>query len=161
MFLHGGWIHFLGNMLFLWIFADNIEAKIGNLRFFAFYLFGGIVAYLTHLYFNLGSATPTVGASGAISAVMGAYLVMFPRSRVKMLFLIFVFRIPAVLFLLFWAYQQTMSGMATLGPNVDNSGVAYWAHIGGFAFGVISGIYFRTLPGYQKEGAVVGEVGRL
>lgn len=145
MFLHGGIFHLLGNMLFLWIFADNIEATIGNLNFLIFYLLGGVIAYLAHAFFNWGSSIPVVGASGAISAVMGAYLVMFPKSRVKMMFfllIIFFFRIPAYLFLVFWAVGQTISGVYALGGS--ESGVAYWAHIGGFAMGVVAGLYFRT-----------------
>jgi len=145
MFLHGGWMHLIGNMLFLWVFADNIEATIGNGRFFFFYLFGGLAAHATHIYFNMGSGIPTVGASGAISAVMGAYLIMFPTSRIKMLFLVFTFRVPALLFLLFWIWQQWLNGAAALQvQTAESSGVAWWAHIGGFVFGVIAGIYYRT-----------------
>ena len=144
MFLHGGWAHLIGNMLFLWVFADNIEATIGNLHFLIFYLIGGLAAHAAHIYFNWDSQVPTVGASGAISAVMGAYLVMFPTSRVKMLFFFFIFRIPAILFLGFWIAQQWLSGTAALSAEtVQSEGVAWWAHIGGFVFGVIAGFYFR------------------
>jgi membrane associated rhomboid family serine protease len=147
MFLHGSIWHLLGNMLFLWIFADNIESTIGNLSFAVYYLVGGIAAYLVHAYFNWGSTIPTVGASGAISAVMGTYLVMFPKSRVRMMFfflIIFFFRIPAYLFLLFWAAGQTMSGIASLDLSESSTGIAYWAHIGGFAWGVLAGFYYRA-----------------
>ena len=99
MFLHGGWAHLLGNMLFLWIFADNIEAIVGSRRFLFFYIMGGLVAHALHIYFYPNSGIPTVGASGAISAVMGAYIVMFPTSKVKLLFFIIPFRVPAFLFL--------------------------------------------------------------
>ncbi|MDH3649709.1 MAG: rhomboid family intramembrane serine protease, partial [Saprospiraceae bacterium] len=93
MFLHGGWLHLIFNMLFLWVFADNIEATIGNVTFFCFYIMGGIIASLAHIYFNSGSEIPSLGASGAISGVLGAYLVMFPKSKVKvMLFLVIIFR---------------------------------------------------------------------
>lgn len=148
MFLHGGLMHLLGNMLFLWIFADNIESTIGNVRFLLFYLLGGIIAALVHIYVASGTACiPMVGASGAISAVLGAYLVMFPRSRVKMLFIIKVFYIPAFLFLGFWIVEQLISGFTTLdlfGDPKEGSQVAFWAHIGGFVFGVLAGWYFKT-----------------
>jgi membrane associated rhomboid family serine protease len=144
MFLHGGFMHLFGNMLFLWIFADNIEATIGNARFLIFYLLGGLVAHAAHIYFNVGSTVPTVGASGAIAAVMGAYLVMFPHSQIRMLFFIFPFRIPAFLFLGFWIWQEWMQGTAALQvATAESSGVAYWAHIGGFVFGVTAGLYYR------------------
>ena len=152
MFLHGGWMHLIGNMLFLWVFADNIEATIGNGRFLFFYLFGGLAAHAAHIYFNYDSGVPTVGASGAISAVMGAYLVMFPSSRIKMLFLVFTFRIPALLFLLFWIWQQWLNGAAALQvQTAESAGVAWWAHIGGFVFGVVAGFYYRSRYGGSKN----------
>ena len=136
MFLHGGWMHLIGNMLFLWVFADNIEATIGNFRFLVFYILGGLAAHLGHIFFNFGSEIPTVGASGAISAVLGAYLVMFSRSRIKLwVFPIFFFKVPALLFLGFWIVQQFMSVTAEMGVETANSaGVAWWAHIAGFVF---------------------------
>ena len=144
MFLHGGLMHLVGNMLFLWVFADNIEATIGNGRFLIFYLIGGLAAHVGHIYYNPSSIVPTIGASGAISAVMGAYLIMFPTSRVKMWFFFFIFRIPAVLFLGFWIFMQWNSGTAALETiDANTGGTAWWAHIGGFAFGVIAGLYFR------------------
>lgn len=153
MFLHGGWMHLIGNMLFLWVFADNIEAVIGSTRFVIFYLLGGLAAHAAHIYFNWDSTIPTVGASGAISAVMGAYLVMFPASRIKMLFFLFTFRIPAFLFLGFWIWQQWASGTAALNvETVQSEGVAWWAHIGGFVFGVLAGIYYRTKFGSRRSG---------
>ncbi len=148
MFLHGDWMHLIGNMLFLWVFADNIEATVGNFRFLFFYLLGGMVASIGHIWFNWNSIVPMVGASGAISAVMGAYLVMFPASRVKLLFLIFPFRVSAWLFLGIWIWQQWTSGMTWLteemGLDVTGGGVAWWAHIGGFFFGVLAGFVFRA-----------------
>lgn len=158
MFLHGGFMHILGNMLFLWVFADNIEATIGNFRFVVFYLLGGLAAHAAHIYFNVDSQIPTVGASGAISAVMGAYLIMFPTSRVKMLFIVFTFRIPAILFLGFWIWMQSSSGIASLELPQEGGGVAWWAHIGGFAFGVIAGLYYKfnyPIPGreYSRDQA--------
>ncbi|HPQ99516.1 MAG: rhomboid family intramembrane serine protease [Lewinellaceae bacterium] len=145
MFLHGGWMHLLGNMLFLWIFADNIEAVVGSGLFLLFYLAGGMVASGVHVLVNPGSTVPSIGASGAISAVMGAYLVMFPVSRIKVLILIF-FRsiyIPAMVFLGFWIIQQLVSGYYSMGVAAEETGVAWWAHIGGFAFGLLCGWYFR------------------
>jgi len=144
MFLHGGAGHLIGNMLFLWIFGDNIEATIGNFRFLFFYLAGGLAAHALHIFLGGSSEMPTVGASGAISAVMGAYLVMYPRSQIKMLFFVFPFRISAWLFLGVWIWQQWMAGAATMRMDSSQvSGVAYWAHIGGFLFGVLLGFYFR------------------
>lgn len=142
IFLHGGVWHLLGNMLFLWIFADNIEATIGNGRFVLFYLMGGVLASLAQIAVDPTSEVPIVGASGAIAAVMGAYIVMFPKSRIRMLFLIFFssFYVPAYLFLGFWLLQNIFSGMGFSG----DASVAWWAHIGGFAFGVIAGFYFRS-----------------
>lgn len=145
MFLHGSWMHLIGNMMFLWIFADNIEATIGTGRFLIFYILGGLAAHLGHIYFNMDSSVPTVGASGAISAVMGAYLIMFPTSRIKMLVLVFFVRIPAFIFLAFWIIQQVSLGNQALqSMSPDSGGVAWWAHIAGFAFGVIGGLYYRV-----------------
>ena len=145
MFLHGGWMHLLWNMLFLWIFADNIEATIGNFNFLLFYLLGGVAATLAHIYFNSQSSIPMVGASGAISAVLGAYIVMFPRSRVKTFFLFFFINIPAFVFLGIWIVQQTVNGISSVGEqNVGGGGVAWWAHIGGFLFGAIVGFYLKN-----------------
>lgn len=145
IFLHGGLLHFLGNMLFLWIFADNIEATIGNGRFLGFYLLAGLAAHVVHICFNFHSQVPTIGASGAISGVMGAYMVMFPKSRVRVLLFIFPFYLPAILFLGFWIYFQFQSGLGELqaAPG-DRGGVAYWAHIGGFLFGALAGIHYRN-----------------
>jgi len=146
MFLHGGWMHLIGNMLFLWVFADNIEQIIGNAPFILFYLLGGLAAHAAHIFFNMNSSIPTVGASGAISAVLGAYLVMFPSSKIKILVVMFFrsFRVPALLFLGFWIVQQLVSGFASLGPaTAETAGVAWWAHIGGFVFGVAAGFLFK------------------
>lgn len=158
MFLHGSWMHLIGNMVFLWIFADNIEATIGTSRFLAFYLLGGMAAHLGHIYFNMDSTIPTVGASGAISAVMGAYLVMFPTSRIKMLVLFFFVRIPAFLFLGFWIFQQvTLGNQALQSVTPQTAGVAWWAHIAGFAFGVMGGLYYRL---GRPQNAVVAQEAR-
>jgi membrane associated rhomboid family serine protease len=146
MFLHGSWLHLLGNMLYLWIFSDNIEGVIGNLRFVVFYLLGGLAAGIAQVVVDPFSGVPCVGASGAIAAVMGAYIVMFPRSRVKMTFLfLFTFYVPAILFLGFWMYQQVASGLEVLGMDAtDAGGVAWWAHIGGFVYGLVAGLWYRN-----------------
>lgn len=141
IFMHGSFIHLLGNMVFLWIFADNIESTIGNFRFIIFYFVGGVVACLAHIAFNPDSTVPLIGASGAIAACLGAYLVMFPRSTIKVLFFILIFRIPGFIFLGIWIFQQVVSAYAEMGN--PTGGVAWFAHIGGFAFGVVLGIYFR------------------
>lgn len=147
MFLHGGWMHIIGNMLFLWVFGDNIEHVLGHAGFFLFYMVGGLAASLAHVLAGPESAIPSLGASGAISAVLGAYLVMFPRARITTLVpfgFVFVTRIPAIFFLGIWAAQQFISGIADLGARaVETGGVAWWAHIGGFVFGVVIGIIFR------------------
>lgn len=146
MFLHGGWSHLIGNMLFLWIFGDNVEAVLGNGRFLLFYLAGGMIASITHVWMNPESTIPSLGASGAISAVLGAYLIMFPRSRVKMIFLFFfvTFYISALFFIGFWFVQQFMSVYGESGQAAQSQGVAWWAHIGGFIFGIICGFFYRS-----------------
>lgn len=152
MFLHGGFMHLIGNMLFLWVFADNIEASVGTVSFLIFYLLGGMAAHAAHIYFNMNSEIPTVGASGAISGVMGAYLVMFPTSRIKVLFFFFIFKVPAILFLGFWIAQQWMSGTAALDIATEQStGVAWWAHIGGFAFGLLAGLFYRNSGAIHED----------
>ncbi len=144
MFLHGGWMHLIGNMLFLWVFADNIEAILGPIKFLLFYVAGGVFASFAHIVFNLGSEIPSLGASGAISAVLGAYLVMFPKSRIKVLFFVRVIYVSALMFLGFWILQQLFSGFASMGPETaQTGGTAWWAHIGGFVFGLALGFYFR------------------
>jgi len=143
MFLHGSWMHLLGNALFLWVFGNNIEDSMGKLRFLLFYLLCGFAAAGAHLLVNPASPVPTVGASGAISGVMGAYLVLYPRARVRMLFLFIIFfkivPLPAWLVLLWWFTLQLLTGLpelSTLRGDVSG-GVAVWAHIGGFAAGLL------------------------
>jgi len=143
MFMHGSLMHLIGNMVFLWIFADNIESTIGRKRFLLFYLTGGLVASFSHILAEPNSMIPSLGASGAIAACLGAYLVMFPHSRIKMLFIIKIFSVPAFLFLGFWIMQQLFNGYGSLSAATGNGGVAWFAHIGGFFFGVLSGVYFR------------------
>ena len=155
MFLHGGWMHLIGNMLFLWIFADNIEASIGNVKFLLFYLAGGIAASLIHVALNTHSQIPSIGASGAISAVMGSYLIMFPKSRVKVLVIYFFqsFYLSALIFLGFWIAFQLYSGISSMGGDQNTGGVAHWAHIGGFAFGLLYGVYAKKY--FDKKGHLV------
>jgi membrane associated rhomboid family serine protease len=144
MFLHGGWMHLIGNMIFLWIFADNIEVTIGSFRFLMFYLMGGVVAAVVHCFVLAGSTIPCIGASGAISATLGAYLVMFPSSKIRVLFIFFSFRVSAFLFLGFYIIQQVMAGWESLEIKAaETSGVGYWAHIGGFGYGFIRGFFMR------------------
>ena len=141
MFLHGGWSHLLGNMWYLWIFGDNVEDTFGHLRFLLFYLACGVMAALLHTWTNPASELPTVGASGAIAGVLGAYGVAFPRARVITLIPFFPFfqvaAIPAMLVLGLWFVLQFLSGLGSLGA-MRGGGIAFWAHIGGFLFGVLA-----------------------
>jgi membrane associated rhomboid family serine protease len=139
MFLHGGWMHLLGNMLYLWIFGDNIEDRVGHVKYLIFYLIAGYAATISHVYLLPNSTVPMVGASGAIAGVLGAYFILFPRAKVLTLLPIFIFitfvRIPAVLFLGFWFLLQVFN--QTMVSSPDAQSVAWWAHIGGFAAGAI------------------------
>jgi membrane associated rhomboid family serine protease len=138
MFWHGGWLHLLGNMLYLWIFGDNVEDRLGHVRFIFFYLLAGMVAGLTQVALNPTSSLPTIGASGAIAGVLGAYLVTFPRSRVLTFFPpIWFFQLPAFAYLVFWFVLQLLEGVWSLGAPADTGGVAVWAHVGGFVAGVV------------------------
>jgi membrane associated rhomboid family serine protease len=147
MFLHGGFLHILGNMWFLYIFGDNIEDRLGHIRYFIFYILCGVVAGLIHLLTNWSSKIPTIGASGAISGVMGAYLLLYPRSRILTLIPIFFFfqfiEIPAFIFLGYWLLIQLFS--ASLTPS-SVGGIAFWAHIGGFIVGLIFIKIFDAIP---------------
>jgi membrane associated rhomboid family serine protease len=138
MFLHGGWGHLGGNMLFLWIFGDNIEHRVGHLRFLLFYLVCGLAASLAHIVFNSGSTIPAVGASGAISGVLGGYLLMFPRNRVYVLTWGGVMAVPAMFMLGLWIVMQFINGVGSIAVTDETSGggVAYMAHIGGFVAGL-------------------------
>jgi len=158
MFLHGGWAHLLGNMWYLWIFGDNVEDRLGAVRYFLFYLLAGVIAALAHWLTNPGSRLPTVGASGAIAGVLGAYAVAFPRARVVTLVPLFPFfqvvALPALLVLGLWFVFQFFSGALSLGYGAGG-GVAWWAHIGGFAFGALTMKAFgrprRRLEAWQDE----------
>ena len=140
MFLHASWLHLLGNMLFLWIFGDNIEDYLGHFTYLIFYLVSGFAAGMAHILLNAGSSVPSVGASGAIAGVMGAYFVLYPRARVLMWFPpIFFFHLPAWLVLGYWFLVEFLSGAATsLAETGESSGgIAVWAHVGGFVAGIV------------------------
>ncbi|TVQ13054.1 MAG: rhomboid family intramembrane serine protease [Leptolyngbya sp. DLM2.Bin27] len=144
-FLHGGFFHVGGNLLYLWVFGNNIEDQLGHVKFLIFYLGCGVLAGLTQWGFDPYSTVPTIGASGAIAGVMGAYILRFPRASIVTLIPLIIFfttvRIPAIFFLGFWFVQQALFSLASLSPDVNlgSSGVAYWAHSGGFVFGLILG----------------------
>src|SRR5580704_7396011 len=140
MFLHASWLHIIGNMWFLWIFGDNIEDYVGHFPYLIFYLVSGFAASVTHILLNAGSNVPSVGASGAIAGVMGAYFVLYPRAHVLMRFPhIFFFHLPAWLVLGYWFFMQFLSGAATsiAETSQTSGGIAFWAHVGGFIAGVI------------------------
>ena len=150
MFLHGGWMHILGNMLFLWIFGDNVEDRLGHGRFVVFYLLCGMVAALAHVMSEPGSLIPTIGASGAVAGVMGAYFVLYPHSRILTLLPIVilwpVIEVPAIVFLGLWFLLQLLSGVDTMlmaTQGAPAGGIAFWAHVAGFAAGVVLVFVFR------------------
>ncbi len=149
MFLHGGWMHILGNMLFLWIFGDNLEDLLGHVRFLLFYIVSGLAAAALQIAPDPMSPVPMVGASGAIAGVMGGYLLMFPKARVDVLVIIIIFfrifTLPAWVILGLWLGIQVFSGLAT---PTDAGGVAYWAHVGGFAAGLV-----LMVPVWRRRGA--------
>lgn len=156
MFLHGGWLHLIGNMWFLWIFGDNVEDILGHGKYALFYLACGAVAALAHVLFNPESRVPTVGASGAIAGVMGAYLVKFPHSRIVTLVPFFVFlttvEIPAAIILLYWLVIQIFSGVGTIGySHLQEGGVAWFAHVGGFLAGMALIFLLRPRERYSRR----------
>lgn len=143
IFLHSGLMHLAGNMLFLWVFGDNIEDYFGHLGFLVFYLLCGVGSGLIHVLFNLDSRIPAIGASGAISGVMGAYAVLYPRHRILTFFFIFLIPVPAILILGYWFVIQFLEGVNGIGMRVQGGGVAIWAHIGGFVIGVLITLLVR------------------
>ena len=150
MFLHGGWLHIAGNMLFLWIFGNNIEDRLGHVRFLLFYLAGGLAASALQFLVGPNSTIPSVGASGAIAAVLGAYLVLYPRARVTtvvIFFLITIVELPALVVLGLWFLLQLLEGVGGLGTQVNSGGVAYFAHVGGFVFGLAVAFAFLRRGG--------------
>ncbi len=140
MFLHGGWLHIIGNMWFLWIFGDNVEDRIGHFPYLFFYLACGLGAGIAQTAFSWGSKIPSIGASGAISGVLGAYIVYFPASRILTLVPLFIFwftaRLPAIVFIGLWFVLQFLSGLGSLASQ-NSGGVAWWAHVGGFVLGMM------------------------
>ena len=146
-FLHAGWLHIIGNMLYLWIFGDNVEDRLGHLPYLLFYLSAGAAAALLQVFSNPTSGVPMLGASGAIAGVMGAYFVLYPQSRVlTAIFILFFFdlvEIPAVFFLGIWFVMQFLSGLGSLGVAHAGGGTAFWAHVGGFVFGATTGWLLR------------------
>ena len=150
MFLHGGWFHLLSNMWFLHIFGDNVEMRMGGVRYFIFYLLSGVAAVFLQAYLLPASTVPMIGASGAIAGVLGAYLISFPRSRiaslVPILFIFTIIEVPAVVFLVLWFLSQLYSGLFAI-QGASASGIAWWAHIGGLVFGVVMVSFFvrRTI----------------
>jgi membrane associated rhomboid family serine protease len=142
MFLHGGWLHLLGNMWFLWIFGDNIEDILGHGKYLLFYLLCGAAAAMTHIFFNPLSRVPTIGASGAIAGVMGAYMLKFPRSRiltlVPIIFFFTTIEVPAFFMLIYWFVIQLFNGVGSIGySHVSQGGTAFFAHVGGFVAGIV------------------------
>jgi membrane associated rhomboid family serine protease len=157
-FLHGGWLHLLGNLLYLWIFGNNVEDRMGRVGFLLFYLVGGVIAGLTQVAIDPASSIPTIGASGAIAATLGAYLVFFPGAKVtSLVFLGFFYqlvRVPAAFVLVVWFVLQLLDGIGSLGPS-QGGGVAFFAHIGGFVFGAVVA-WLLTLLGRGGSASRVG-----
>lgn len=148
MFVHGDWMHFASNMLFLWVFGDNIEDRLGHFKYLLFYLAAGVAAVALQVLANTRSELPTIGASGAIAGVLGGYLIFFPFNRIKTVvffFFINIVRIPAMLLLGFWFLLQFVGGVGSLGPSAQAGGVAYWAHVGGFIFGMAIAFIHRLV----------------
>jgi membrane associated rhomboid family serine protease len=162
-FLHASWVHLLGNMLYLWIFGNNVEDRLGRPAFALFYLTGGLIAGLSQVAVSPGSDVPLVGASGAIAATLGGYLVLYPAARIEaIVFLGFFYqlmRVPAVIVLGFWFVLQLLDGIASLGATTTGGGVAFFAHIGGFVFGMVVGLIVRTLRPREGTPAWRGGVG--
>ena len=153
MFLHASFLHVLGNMWMLWIFGDNIEDYLGHFPYLIFYLLCGVAASLTHIMFNANSRIPSIGASGAIAGIMGAYLVLYPRARVLTWIFILIIPLPAWIWLGIWGAEQFLSGTATaIAETSQTSGIAFWAHVGGFVVGILLIRLFpqrRTRYGYR------------
>jgi len=160
MFLHGGWLHLIGNMWFLWVFGNNVEDSMGRVRYLAFYLLCGLAAAATQTFINPSSILPMVGASGAISGVMGAYVILYPRVRVHMLVFLFIFVtrivVPAYLMLGYWFLLQLVGGSAAQGEG----GVAFWAHVGGFVAGAALIALFKDPDLVSKHRALARTVGQ-
>jgi membrane associated rhomboid family serine protease len=156
MFLHGGWLHIIGNMWFLWIFGANVEDRLSSLPYLLFYLICGLGSGVSQAIFSWGSHVPSIGASGAISGVLGAYIVFFPASRiltlVPIIIIWFTWKIPAVIFIGLWFIVQFLSGLSSLG-SAATGGVAWWAHVGGFLIGVVIALMVRSAGGARQRAA--------
>jgi membrane associated rhomboid family serine protease len=144
MFMHGGWMHLLGNMLYLWIFGDNVENRFGHIKFLIFYLLCGIAATVAQVAVSANSTIPNLGASGAISGVLGAYIVMFPKGQVKVLMGRGIATLPAFVVLGLWIVLQFFSGLGSITQSAETGGVAYMAHIGGFVAGLVLAFIFNS-----------------
>ena len=156
MFLHAGWLHVAGNMLYLWIFGDNVEDRLGHARYLLFYVFCGTAAALGQIAASPESRVPMIGASGAVAGVMGAYFVMYPQSRVLTAVFLIVYmdliEIPAIFFLSIWFLMQLFSGVGSIGVDAGNAGVAFWAHVVGFGAGGLLGAVWRMAEQGEKKG---------
>ena len=150
MFMHAGWLHLGGNMLYLWIFGDNVEDSFGHVKFLIFYLICGIAATLAQLAFTTGSDVPNLGASGAIAGVLGSYILLFPREQVKVLMGRGVIPMPALVVIGIWIVLQLVSGIGSISASAQTGGVAYMAHIGGFAAGIILTLLLRATGARQE-----------
>jgi len=135
MFMHGSWMHIIGNMWFLWVFGDNVEDSMGSVRFFIFYILSGLAAAAAQVLSDPSSLIPMVGASGAIGGVMGAYIILYPKVKVHMLVFVMIFRVPAIAMLGYWIGVQVLGGISSIGAT--GGGTAFWAHVGGFAAGAL------------------------
>jgi len=152
MFMHAGWVHLGGNMLYLWIFGDNVEDRFGHIKFIIFYLLSGLAATLAQLAFSLGSNVPNLGASGAIAGVLGAYILLFPQGKVRVLQGQQVIQVPALIVIGIWIVLQFFSGIGSIANTAQTGGVAYMAHIGGFLAGFVLTFLFRGSRGAQATG---------
>jgi membrane associated rhomboid family serine protease len=153
MFMHGGWMHLFGNMLYLYIFGDNVEDRLGHLGYFLFYVACGIAATFAQYYFNSHSSLPNVGASGAIAGVLGAYILMFPHARVDVLVIRQIISLPAIAVIGFWIVLQLFSGFGSIArtdETADAGGVAYMAHVGGFVAGLVLALLFGRRGGPSR-----------
>ncbi len=152
MFMHAGWVHLGGNMLYLWIFGDNVEDRFGHIKYVIFYLLCGLAATLAQLVFNVGSNLPNLGASGAIAGVLGAYILLFPQGRVRVLQGQQVIQVPALIVIGLWIVLQFFSGIGSIANTADTGGVAFMAHIGGFIAGFVLAFLFRGKAAPQLAG---------
>jgi membrane associated rhomboid family serine protease len=153
MFMHAGWVHLLGNMLYLWIFGDNVEDSFGHVKFLLFYLVCGIAATLAQLAFSISSNVPNLGASGAIAGVLGAYIMLFPKGQVKVLMGRGVIPMPALVVIGLWIVLQLVSGFGSITASAQTGGVAYMAHIGGFVAGLILTFVLRAAGNTNQQAA--------